>query len=72
MITATAFVDGVVDAYLFKNSHQFAAWLGLVHQQYSSGGKSRLGGITKGRCLFANLADSGRAGDCLPGGKTGR
>jgi transposase len=31
----------------FKNGRQFAAWLGLVPRQYSSGGKTRLGHITK-------------------------
>ena len=31
----------------FKNGRQFAAWLGLVPSQHSSGGKARLGHITK-------------------------
>lgn len=31
----------------FKCGRQFAAWLGLVPGQYSSGGKTRLGRITK-------------------------
>ncbi len=31
----------------FKSGRQFAAWLGLVPGQYSSGGKNRLGRITK-------------------------
>ena len=31
----------------FKNGRQFAAWLGLVPRQYSTGGKTRLGHITK-------------------------
>ena len=31
----------------FKNGRQFAAWLGLTPRQNSSGGKHRLGGITK-------------------------
>ena len=31
----------------FKNGRQVAAWIGLVPGQYSSGGKSRLGRITK-------------------------
>jgi transposase len=47
MITATAFASGVCDATLFKNGRQFAAWLGLVPRQYSSGGKNKLGSITK-------------------------
>ena len=31
----------------FDNGRQLAAWLGLVPGQYSSGGKTRLGRITK-------------------------
>ena len=31
----------------FRNGRQLAAWLGLVPGQYSSGGKTRLGRITK-------------------------
>jgi transposase len=46
-ITATAVVASVGDATVFKNGRQFAAWLGLTPRQYSSGGKSRLGSITK-------------------------
>ena len=32
---------------MFKNGREFAAWLGLVPKQNSSGGKSKLGAITK-------------------------
>lgn len=46
-ISATAIVASVGDAKVFANGRQFAAWLGLVPRQYSSGGKSRLGRITK-------------------------
>lgn len=46
-IVATAMVASVGDAGVFKNGRQFAAWLGLVPSQHSSGGKSRLGGISK-------------------------
>jgi len=46
-ITATALVASVSDAKLFRNGREFAAWLGLTPRQYSSGGKTRLGGITK-------------------------
>ena len=31
----------------FKNGRAFAAWLGLVPRQFSSGGKERLGGVSK-------------------------
>jgi len=46
-ITASALVATVGNAHLFKNSRQFSAWLGLVPKQFSSGGKTKLGGITK-------------------------
>lgn len=46
-VTASAIVASVGDAKLFKNGRQFCAWLGLVPRQYSTGGKTRLGRITK-------------------------
>jgi len=46
-VTATAIVAMVGNAREFSSSRQFAAWLGLVPGQYSSGGKTRLGRITK-------------------------
>jgi transposase len=46
-ITATALLASVGDAKLFRNGREFAAWLGLTPRQHSSGGKTRLGGITK-------------------------
>ena len=46
-ITATAIVAMVGNASEFKCGRQFAAWIGLVPGQYSSGGKARLGRITK-------------------------
>jgi transposase len=45
--TATAIVATVGNATEFDSGRQFAAWLGLVPGQYSSGGKARLGRITK-------------------------
>jgi transposase len=46
-MTATAIVASVGNAHDFKNARQFSAWLGLTPGQHSSGGKSRLGSITK-------------------------
>jgi transposase len=46
-ITATAFVATLGDATQFKNGRQVAAWIGLVPQQDSSGGKEHLLGISK-------------------------
>ena len=47
LITATAVVASVGNATQFRSARQFAAWLGLVPQQHSSGGKERLGHISK-------------------------
>ena len=46
-ISASAVLASVGDAKQFKSGRDFAAWLGLVPSQHSSGGKSRLGGISK-------------------------
>ncbi len=45
--TATAIVAMVGNGSEFSSGRQFAAWIGLVPGQYSSGGKARLGRITK-------------------------
>ena len=46
-IIATALAATVADAGMFRSGREFAAWLGLVPRQSSSGGKTRLGGISK-------------------------
>jgi transposase len=46
-ITASAIVASVPDASVFRSGREFAAWLGLVPRQASSGGKERLGAISK-------------------------
>jgi transposase len=46
-ITASAIAAAVPDASLFRSGRQFAAWLGLTPRANSSGGKERLGGISK-------------------------
>jgi transposase len=46
-ITASLIAATVVDISLFKTARQLAAWLGLVPRQNSTGGKTRLGRITK-------------------------
>lgn len=63
-------IASVPDPSLFKNSRQFAAWLGLVPRQYTTGGNIRLGRITKqgdrylrmclvhgARAVLANMKD---------------
>ena len=47
LITATALAASVPDPGVFKSGRQFAAWLGLVPRQNSSGGKERLGRVSK-------------------------
>jgi len=47
VITATAIAATVTDPDQFRSGRQFAAWLGLTPQQQSTGGKTRLGGISK-------------------------
>jgi transposase len=46
-ITASALIGTVANAHDFRNGRQMAAWVGLVPKQSSSGGKDRLGIITK-------------------------
>ena len=46
-ITASAIVVSIGNARDFRNGRQMAAWAGLVPKQSSSGGKDRLGKITK-------------------------
>jgi transposase len=46
-ITASLIAATVTDISMFKSARHFAAWLGLVPRQYSTGGKTRLGRITK-------------------------
>jgi len=46
-VIATAVVAAIADGRAFHNGRQFAAWVGLVPRQHSSGEKQRLMGITK-------------------------
>jgi transposase len=46
-IAATALVATVGNARSFTSGRHFAAWIGLVPKQHSTGGKERLGGISK-------------------------
>jgi transposase len=47
LLTASAIVASTSHAHDFKNGRQFAAWLGLVPKQHSTGGKQTLLGISK-------------------------
>ncbi|MFA0471718.1 IS110 family transposase, partial [Vibrio sp. 10N.222.51.E8] len=68
--TATAILASIGNGSQFDKSRDFSAWLGLVPKQYSTGGKPRLGRITKhgdkylrtllvhgARTVIANLGD---------------
>lgn len=46
-LLASAFVASVADPTVFKTGRDLAAWIGLVPKQNSSGGKERLGGISR-------------------------
>lgn len=46
-LVASALVATVPDPHAFKSGRNLSAWLGLVPRQHSSGGKERLGRITK-------------------------
>jgi transposase len=47
LLTATAAIATMGQASAFKSGREFCAWLGLVPKQTGSGGKVRLGGISK-------------------------
>jgi len=46
-ILATALVASIADPKAFRSGRNFSAWIGLVPKQHSSGGKDRLGSISK-------------------------
>jgi transposase len=46
-VLATALVASVADPKAFRSGRNFSAWIGLVPRQHSSGGKDRLGSISK-------------------------
>jgi transposase len=75
-IIASAIVATVGDASRFKSGRQFAAWIGLVPIQNSSGGKERLGGITKAGDKYLRqllvLAATGMTGKARAGKDVGQ
>ncbi|WP_442869732.1 transposase [Bradyrhizobium sp. CCBAU 65884] len=44
---ATALVANIADPKAFRSGRDFSAWVGLVPKQNSSGGKDKLGSISK-------------------------
>ncbi len=63
VLTASALAATVGDAQQFKSGRELAAWLGLTPRQNSSGGKERLGGITRqGNATLRRLLVMGALG----------
>jgi transposase len=65
-IIATAIAATVVEPSGFRSGREFAAWLGLVPRQNSTGGKHRLGGISKrGNQYLRRLLINGASANLL-------
>jgi len=65
-IIATALAATVVEPIGFASGREFAAWLGLVPRQHSTGGKARLGGISKrGNRYLRRLLINGASANLL-------
>ena len=47
VLTASAVAATVIDPQQFRCGRQFAAWIGITPRQHSTGGKARLGRITR-------------------------
>lgn len=62
-ITSTALTATIGDGSNFRSAREFAAWIGLVPRQNSSGGEERLGSITKmgNACLRRLLVTGAQA-----------
>ena len=55
-VTAGAIAAFAPELETFESGRNFAAWLGLVPRQHSTGGKTRLGGVSKmGQCDIRKL-----------------
>jgi transposase len=70
--TATALIASIGDARVYRNGRSFAAALGMTPRQHSSGGKARLGSITRmgDRYLRTLLVHGARAYIRVTGTKT--
>src|SRR6201997_4665925 len=47
VLVSTATVAAIGNGSAFRRGHDFAAWVGVVPRQYSTGGKQKLYGISK-------------------------
>ena len=62
---ATALVASVADPKAFRSGRDFSAWIGLVPKQHSSGGRERLGSISKQGDRTPGTGETCRAGTRL-------
>jgi transposase len=63
VLSATATLAAVANIHSFQRGRRFASWMGLTPREHSTGGKQRLGRITKNgdaylRCLYTHGARS--------------
>ena len=71
-IIATALTASVTDPEIFRSGRELAAWIGLVPRQNSTGGKERLGRISKrGDAYLRRLLVTGAMAVIRHGRKTG-
>jgi transposase len=55
-LTATALIAAIGNGEAFRKGRHFAAWVGLVPREHSTGGKQKLLGISKrGNCYLRKL-----------------
>ena len=64
-IIATALAATVVEPIGFASGREFAAWLGLVPRQHSTGGKARLGVSKRGNRYLRRLLINGASANLL-------
>jgi len=65
-VLATALVAAVADPKSFRSGRNFSAWIGMVPKQHSSGGKNRLGNISKQGDRYLPRPVCGRCAFCHP------
>jgi transposase len=64
-LVATAIVAAIGNGAAFRKGREFAAWMGLVPKQYSTGGKAKLYGISKrGNNYLRKILIHGHARRC--------
>lgn len=66
-VTATALIAAIGNGAAFHKGREFAAWLGLVPREHSTGGKQKLLGISKrGNSYLRRLFVQGARCDAVP------